>query len=75
MTCQAQPRERFKDTHWVCTGEGLIEWMEGPGGVPVVSPEWARDVLLADPGYAQLSPKPFRGGDHYHAVLPQAATM
>lgn len=77
MACEAVWRVAYNnDTGWVCEGaEGVprIYLMDGPEGIPLVGPESALTEFLAEPWADAYHPRPFVGGDHYHAVLPGLA--
>jgi len=74
VTCEAEWRVAYNnDTGWVCEGpEGVsrIYLMDGSEGIPIVGPEDALVEFLSEPWGDVYHPRPFRGGDHYHAVLP-----
>lgn len=72
MACQAQPRERRNDPHWVCDGTGLVIILRSSGGIPIVCP--AERVAEATAEYPDAwKVEEFTGGDHLHVVLPPAS--
>jgi hypothetical protein len=71
--CQAQDRESFKESGWLCTGSALTVLIQGPDGLPCVLPDPMVPAALAQPwGRAYGPPVPFAGGDHYHLVAPDS---